>query len=134
MNIKENIEKVRYAVDYAGAKAMLAAANAAGRAMTTKPGKAALIVPMAVYACTMAVHADDVNAQGMIDGIMKVLKPGVVGLGSLVAVVGGIQTGVGFKDDNPDGKTRGFMTLIGGGIIAAVGGLVPESINIGSGS
>ena len=134
MNIKENIEKVRYAVDYAGAKAMLAAANAAGRAMTTKPGKAALIVPMAVYACTMAVHADDVNAHGMIDGIMKVLKPGVVGLGSLVAVVGGIQTGVGFKDDNPDGKTRGFMTLIGGGIIAAVGGLVPESINIGSGS
>lgn len=135
MNIKENIEKVRYAVDYAGAKAMLAAANAAGRAMTTKPGKAALIVPMAVYACTMTAQAaGEGDAQAMIDGIMGALKPGVVGLGSLVAVVGGIQTGVGFKDDNPDGKTRGFMTLIGGGIIAAVGGLIPDSISIGSGN
>ena len=68
---------------------------------------------------------------GVIDGIMGVLGPGVIALGSLVAVVGGIQTGVAFKDDNPDGKTRGFMTLIGGAIIAAVGALVPASISLG---
>lgn len=110
---------------------MLAATNAAGRAMTTKAGKAALIVPIAVYACTMTAQAaGETDAQGMIDGIMGVLKPGVIALGSLVAVIGGIQTGVAFKDDNPDGKTRGFMTLIGGAIIAAVGGLVPDSISL----
>lgn len=131
MNIKEKVENARYAVDYAGAKMMLAATNAAGRAMNTKSGKAALIVPIAVYACTMTAQAaGESDAQGMIDGIMGVLKPGVVALGSLVAVIGGIQTGVAFKDDNPDGKTRGFMTLIGGAIIAAVGGLVPDSISL----
>ena len=131
MNIKEKVENARYAVDYAGAKMMLAATNAAGRAMTTKAGKAALIVPIAVYACTMTAQAaGETDAQGMINGIMGVLKPGVVALGSLVAVIGGIQTGVAFKDDNPDGKTRGFMTLIGGAIIAAVGGLVPDSISL----
>lgn len=131
MNIKEKVENARYAVDYAGAKMMLAATNAAGRAMTTKAGKAALIVPIAVYACTITAQAaGETDAQGMIDGIMGVLKPGVIALGSLVAVIGGIQTGVAFKDDNPDGKTRGFMTLIGGAIIAAVGGLVPDSISL----
>ena len=68
----------------------------------------------------------------MIDAIMGILGPGVIGLGSLVAVVGGIQTGVGFKDDNADGKTRGFQTLIGGAIIAAVGAIVPSTISLGS--
>ena len=90
-----------------------------------------LVVPMAVSACTLTVHAEDATAQGMIDGIMAVLGPGIIGLGSVVAVVGGIQTGVGFKDDNADGKTRGFQTLIGGAIIAAVGALVPTSISLG---
>lgn len=55
----------------------------------------------------------------------------IIALGSLVAVVGGIQTGVGFKDDNADGKTRGFQTLIGGAIIAAVGAIIPASLSIG---
>ncbi len=114
-----------------GAKAMLTATNAAGRLMNTRIGKAMFAVPMAMSACAVTVHAEDATAQGMIDGIMAVLGPGVIGLGSLVAVVGGIQTGVGFKDDNADGKTRGFQTLIGGAIIAAVGALVPSSISLG---
>ena len=41
------------------------------------------------------------------------------------------KKGVGFKDDNADGKTRGFQTLIGGAIIAAVGALVPSTISLG---
>ena len=116
-----------------GAKAMVAATNAAGRAMNTKLGRAALILPAAVSMCTLNVHAagDGADAKGMIDAIMGVLGPGVIALGSLVAVVGGIQTGVGFKDDNADGKTRGFQTLIGGAIIAAVGAIFPASLSIG---
>lgn len=115
----------------AAASALIAASDLTGRAMTTKWGKAALIVPAAISMMSVRVSAAEVDAQGMIDGIMGVLGPGVIALGSLVAVVGGIQTGVAFKDDNPDGKTRGFMTLIGGAIIAAVGALVPESISLG---
>lgn len=125
------INKAQDKANEIGARAMLTAANATGRLMTTRAGKAMLAVPMAMAACTLTVHAEDATAQGMIDGIMAVLGPGVIGLGSLVAVVGGIQTGVGFKDDNADGKTRGFQTLIGGAIIAAVGALVPSSISLG---
>ena len=100
--------------------------------MTTKAGKVMLAVPIAVSVCSVVASAEEVSAQGMLDAIMGILGPGVIGLGSLVAVVGGIQTGVGFKDDNPDGKTRGFQTLIGGAIIAAVGAIVPSTINLGS--
>ena len=129
--IRTAIEKSQDNITDIGAKAMVAATNAAERAMNTKLGRAALVVPMAVSACTINASAEGADAQGMIDAIMGILGPGVIGLGSLVAVVGGIQTGVGFKDDNADGKTRGFQTLIGGAIIAAVGAIVPSTISLG---
>ena len=133
MKITEAINSFQDKANEVGAKAMLAASNAAGRAMNTRLGKAALVIPAAVSACAMNVYAagDGADAQGMIDAIMGVLGPGVIALGSLVAVVGGIQTGVGFKDDNADGKTRGFQTLIGGAIIAAVGAIIPASLSLG---
>ncbi len=129
-NFTKTIDKVQNTVTEIGARALVAASNAAGKLMTTKVGKAMFAVPMAISACTVTASAEgeDGTAQGMIDGIMGILGPGIIGLGTLVAVVGGIQTGVGFKDDNADGKTRGFQTLIGGAIIAAVGALVPDSI------
>lgn len=131
MNITKTIDSIQTKTAELGARAMLAAANATGRAMNTRLGKATLVVPMAVSACTITASAEGADAQGMIDAIMGVLGPGVIALGSLVAVVGGIQTGVGFKDDNADGKTRGFQTLIGGAIIAAVGAIIPASLSIG---
>lgn len=124
------IEKVQYAIAETEAKVMLKAINVTGKLMSTKAGKVMLAVPIAVSVCSVVASADGTNAQGMIDGIMKALKPGVTALGTLIAVVGGIQTGIGFKDDNADGKTRGFQTLIGGAIVTAVGALVPESIKI----
>ncbi|MBO6309968.1 MAG: hypothetical protein J6N70_14295 [Oribacterium sp.] len=122
-----------------GAKALFNATNLVGRAMCTRAGKIALAMPLAMTLATTRVYAnptgggggDSVDAQGMIDAIMGVLQPGVIALGSLVAIVGGIQLGVAFKDENPDGKTRGFQTLIGGAIIAAVGALVPASLSLG---
>ena len=129
--MKNLIVTAKNRADEIGARAMLGATNAVGRFMNTKVGRAALVTPMAVSMMALRASAEDVSAQSMIDGIMEVLGPGVIGLGSLVAVVGGIQTGVGFKDDNADGKTRGFQTLIGGAIIAAVGALVPSTISLG---
>lgn len=131
MKITNAINNVQEKVNEVGARAMLAASNTAGRAMNTRLGRAALVLPMAVSACTITASAEGADAQGMIDAIMAVLGPGVIALGSLVAVVGGIQTGVGFKDDNADGKTRGFQTLIGGAIIAAVGAIIPASLSLG---
>ncbi len=127
------LDKVQDTATELGARAMVTAANATGKLMTTRAGKAMLVVPAAISACTVTASAaeGDATAQGMIDGIMGILGPGIIGLGTLVAIVGGIQTGVGFKDDNADGKTRGFQTLIGGAIIAAVGALVPDTISLG---
>lgn len=126
------LDKVQDTVAELGARAMVTAVNTTGKLMTTRAGKAMLVVPAAISACTVTAYAaDDATAQGMIDGIMGILGPGVIGLGTLVAIVGGIQTGVGFKDENADGKTRGFQTLIGGAIIAAVGALVPSTISLG---
>ena len=129
--ITETMDNFQNKVNEAGAKMLLAATNATGRAMNTRLGRAALVVPMAISACTITASAEGADAQGMIDAIMGVLGPGVIALGSLVAVVGGIQTGVGFKDDNADGKTRGFQTLIGGAIIASVGAIIPASLSLG---
>lgn len=126
------IEKVQYAIAETEAKVMLKAINVTGKLMSTKAGKVMLAVPIAVSVCSVVASADDATAQGMIDKIMGVLKPGTVALGSLIAVVGGIQTGVGFKDDNADAKTRGFQTLIGGGIVAAVAAVIPDSISLDS--
>ena len=116
-----------------GARVLVDATNFTGRMMNTRAGRFALAVPLAVSLTATRASAEGADAQGMIDGIMGVLGPGIIALGSLVAVVGGIQTGVGFKDDNADGKTRGFQTLIGGAIIGAVGALIPSSISLGGG-
>lgn len=80
--IRTAIEKAQNTMTDIGAKAMVAATNAAGRAMNTKLGRAALVVPAAVSMCTFNVHAagDGADAQGMIDAIMGVLGPGVVRL------------------------------------------------------
>lgn len=132
-SIKGAIENAQEKVTEIGARAMLAAVNATGKAMNTRLGRTALVLPSVISTCVITASAAEsgADAQGMIDAIMKVLGPGVIALGSLVAVVGGIQTGVGFKDDNADGKTRGFQTLIGGAIIAAVGAVIPSSLSIG---
>ncbi|MCR5166486.1 MAG: hypothetical protein K6C13_04615 [Oscillospiraceae bacterium] len=130
--MKNYVTTVKERAEDIGARAMVGATNAVGRFMNTRAGKFAVAVPMAMSAIAIRASAEgDVSAQEFIDGIMGILGPGVIGLGSLVAVVGGIQTGVGFKDDNADGKTRGFQTLIGGAIIAAVGAIVPSSISLG---
>ena len=82
--ITETIGNFQNKANEVGAKAMLAASNAAGRAMNTRLGKAALVIPAAVSACAMNVYAagDGADAQGMIDAIMGVLGPGVIALGS----------------------------------------------------
>ena len=72
MKITEAINSFQNKANEVGAKAMLAASNAAGRAMNTRLGKAALVIPAAVSACAMNVYAagDGADAQGMIDAIM----------------------------------------------------------------
>ena len=138
MNTKEErFDLIDKATDV-GAMAMVKATNGLGKLMTTKHGKYALAVPAALATVGVGVVAfadgegGGSGAQEILDGIMGILGPGVIAMGTLVGVVGGIQLGVSFQNENPDGKTRGFQTLIGGAIIAAVGAIV-QGVNISLG-
>ena len=53
MKITDVMDNVQNKVNEVGAKAMLAAVNATGKAMNTRLGRAALVVPMAVSVCTL---------------------------------------------------------------------------------
>ena len=70
----------------------------------------------------MTVFAAD--AEAFITQITDLLKTWIPRLGGMIVVVGGIQLGIGFKDEDTTGKTRGMQTMIGGAIVAAIGTLV----------
>ena len=53
--ITETMDNFQNKANEVGAKALLAASNAAGRAMNTRLGKAALVIPAAASACAMNV-------------------------------------------------------------------------------
>lgn len=110
----------------AGAKAMVKATDGLGKIASKKWGKYIFVMPL-VLACfsTLAVFASSgTDAEGMINTIIDLLKTWIPRLGGLVIVVGGIQLGLGFKDDNADQKTRGMQCMIGGAIVAAIGTMV----------
>lgn len=107
----------------ASARAMLHATNAAGKVLTKKWGKYLLVLPVVISLCTLTVSAET-DPDTFINKIIELLKTWIPRLGGLVIVVGGIQLGLGFKDDNQDGKTRGMQCMIGGAIVAAIGAMV----------
>lgn len=134
------MNKIENAVVEYGAKAMVyctrcvqCAENAISEIAGTKAGKLALTaVPMInALAVTASAEGDaSADANNVLSSIMGVLGPGVIALGSLVTVVGGIQLGKGFTRDDADAKSTGMMTMIGGVIIAAVGGIIPDDLQI----
>lgn len=103
--------------------------------MHKKWGRYVVTVPMALSGMSVTAYADGEasgSAQEILDQIMGVLGPGVIALGTLVAVVGGVQLGKGFTRDDADSKSSGMMTMIGGIIIGAVGTIVSGiQLNIG---
>lgn len=115
------------------AKATVVCANSANKALSTKVGKSIMSYALAASVLTVNAYASDGTAQGVLDSIMNVLGPGVIALGSLVAVVGGVQLGTAFTRQDASSKTEGFMALVGGAIIAGVGALITGlNINFGA--
>lgn len=121
------IEKLEDAATTAGAKAMVKATNCVGKLMTKKAGKILVTLPLALSLMAVTVFADggtNGGAEGTINTIIGLLKTWIPRLGALLVVVGGIQLGIGFKDDDQTGKTRGMQCMIGGAIVAAIGASV----------
>ena len=124
---KEN--RVIDKIEETGAKVMVKATNVVGMAMTKQWGKLLIVLPLAISMMTITAYAapaggGGADAEGFINTIIGLLQTWIPRLGGLIVVVGGIQLGIGFKDDNADGKTRGMQCMIGGAIVAAIGGLL----------
>ena len=121
------IEMLEDAATTAGAKAMVKATNCVGKLMTKRAGKILVTLPLALSLMAVTVFADggtNGGAAGTINTIIGLLKTWIPRLGALLVVVGGIQLGIGFKDDDQTGKTRGMQCMIGGAIVAAIGASV----------
>lgn len=80
-----------------------------------------LVVTLMVSSLAFATAA---NADTMWNAVMNLIKTWVIRLGLVVLLVGGIMFGLGFKNDDAEQKTRGVNTMIAGGIVTAVAGLV----------
>lgn len=121
------IEMLEDAATTAGAKAMVKATNCVGKLMTKRAGKILVTLPLALSLMAVTVFADggtNGGAEGTINTIIGLLKTWIPRLGALLVVVGGIQLGIGFKDNDQTGKTRGMQCMIGGAIVAAIGASV----------
>lgn len=119
------IKKMEDAATTAGAKAMVKVTNCVGKLMTKRMGKILVTLPLALSITAVTVFADSgKGAEGTISTIIGLLQTWIPRLGGLLVVVGGIQLGIGFKDDDATGKTRGMQCMIGGAIVAAIGAAV----------
>ena len=75
--------------------------------------------------CTIYANATSISqTEGAWTQVKSFMQTWIVRLGGGVIVVGLIFFGMGFLKDDPDGRTRGIQVVIGGAIVAAVGGLI----------
>lgn len=126
-NTKNQVESTTMGdkINDTGAKLMLKATNAVGNALNKRWGKVLLVLPVVISMLTVTVSASGgADAEGFIDSVIELLQTWIPRLGGMVVVVGGIQFGLGFKDDNADQKTRGMQCMIGGAIVAAIAKLI----------
>lgn len=126
MEIKEKIETTAVEV---GATAMVKATNAVNKLSAKRMKKVLTVLPIMLIALSLVTvpafaEGTGTDADSFINEIVTLLQTWIPRLGGMIVVVGGIQLGIGFKDDNADGKTRGMQCMIGGAIVAAIGALV----------
>lgn len=71
----------------------------------------ALFAPMSMASCA------DAKWNAVIDFIL----PWISRLGGVVILIGAVEFGLAFKNDDAEGKTKGLRTVIAGCIVLAVG-------------
>lgn len=80
--------------------------------------------------CLMAIMVGGVafasGADALWNTISTLIQTWVTRLGGVVMFVGGIMFGLGWKNDDAEGKSRGISTIIAGGIVVAVAALTSQ--------
>lgn len=74
-------------------------------------------VVYAVFAPLNVAYAADAKWNAVID----FLVPWIQRLGGVLFLIGGIEVGFGFAQDNPSAKMQGWKFIVSGGIVFAVG-------------
>lgn len=70
--------------------------------------------------CTIMLAGQVFAADTLWNTISSLIQTWVTRLGGVVMFVGGVMFGLGWKNDDADGKTRGINTIIAGAIVIAV--------------
>lgn len=55
------------------------------------------------------------------DTVIDFIVPWITRLGGVVILIGAVEFGLAFKNDDAEGKTKGMRTIIAGCIVTAVG-------------
>ncbi|NUU75345.1 hypothetical protein [Paenibacillus xylanilyticus] len=88
--------------------------------MIKKPMAAKVLsLSFALMLMTTRIYA---AAEGMdqFDGVVEVIATWAGRIGLVVAFFGGIQTALGFKQDDADGKVRGMKTMAAGFMVFGI--------------
>jgi hypothetical protein len=97
--------------------------NRVGKWLSNHSQLVAVVLMVTLMASSIA-FATAADADSMWNAVMNLIKTWVIRLGLVVVLVGGVMFGLGFKNDDAEQKTRGVNTMIAGGIVTAVAGLV----------
>jgi len=66
------------------------------------------------------------DAEDLWNAIAGLIGKWVLRLGGVVIFIGGILFGLGWKNDDAEGKNRGISTMVSGGIVAALAVMVDQ--------
>ena len=69
----------------------------------------------------LASDDNEIDLDKLIVNIMTPIRNGVVTLGICTAVFGGIKTIQSVGNEDADGRQKGIMTIVGGGLLAGCG-------------
>ena len=83
-----------------------------------------MIAATFVYAASPGRNSELDSITGNIGQLKQLAENVIIGVGTIVAVIGGGMFGLAFAQDNIDAQSKGIKTLVAGGIMAAVGIIV----------
>ena len=66
------------------------------------------------------------DAEDLWNTVAVLIGKWVLRLGGVVIFIGGILFGLGWKNDDAEGKSRGISTMVSGGIVAALAVMVDQ--------
>ena len=125
-------EKMTTALASACATATVGTAKAVNKIRTKQTLRlvfSAAIAMMTVFAFSIVAYADGEGEQ-IANEMISQVAGWVVKISIVVIAFGGVNAGMGVANQDDAGRNRGFMTIAGGAIMAAVAKIV-EGLNVG---